>query len=121
MKTTITLQLKRKWYEMIDSGQKREEYRRVTPYWMSRILGCGGGKVCSEQSLSGEVFCPVCLRMAWKKFDKVIFTLGYPRKDEVAKRMVFELDNLMMRGGNPEWGAEEGRTYFVFKLGKRIS
>ena len=119
MKTTITLQLKRKWYEMIDSGQKKEEYRRISPYWLSRILVCG--KACSARILSGEVFCPVCLRMNWKKFDKVIFTLGYPRKDEAGKKMVFEIDNLLMRSGNPEWGAEEGRTYFVFKLGKRIS
>ena len=33
----LHLVLKRKWYEMIASGEKTEEYRALTPYWASRL------------------------------------------------------------------------------------
>jgi len=31
--------LKHKWYDKIDSGQKKIEYRDNTPYWRKRLLG----------------------------------------------------------------------------------
>lgn len=34
----LHLVLKRKWYDMIASGEKKEEYRATTPYWTKRIL-----------------------------------------------------------------------------------
>ena len=34
----LPLVLKRKWYDMIASGEKREEYRERKPYWEKRIL-----------------------------------------------------------------------------------
>ena len=34
----LVLPLKEKWYRMIESGIKTEEYRELTPYWCNRIL-----------------------------------------------------------------------------------
>ena len=34
----LPLVLKGKWYDMISSGEKKEEYRAVTPYWLKRIM-----------------------------------------------------------------------------------
>lgn len=34
---TLHLILKAKWYDMIDRGEKKEEYRENTSYWMKRI------------------------------------------------------------------------------------
>lgn len=34
---TLHLILKGKWYDMIERGEKKEEYRELTPYWMKRI------------------------------------------------------------------------------------
>ena len=34
---TLYLVLKSKWYDMIASGEKREEYREVKPYWKKRL------------------------------------------------------------------------------------
>lgn len=34
---TLHLVLKAKWYDMIASGEKKEEYRENTSYWMKRI------------------------------------------------------------------------------------
>ncbi|HDI3137154.1 TPA: hypothetical protein PMB18_002144 [Vibrio cholerae] len=53
--TTLHLTLKKRWYDMIYSGQKPEEYREIKPYWSRRLTN-------------------------GKKFDKVQFKNGY-RKD----------------------------------------
>lgn len=37
----LTLPIKRKWFDMIVSGEKKEEYREIKPYWTSRILRYG--------------------------------------------------------------------------------
>lgn len=33
----LYLPLKKKWYEMIESGEKPEEYREDKPYWRRRL------------------------------------------------------------------------------------
>ncbi len=38
MNETLYLPLKAKWYKMIESGEKTEEYREIKPYWCDRIL-----------------------------------------------------------------------------------
>lgn len=35
---TLTLFLKKKWFDMIASGEKTEEYREIKPYWEKRLL-----------------------------------------------------------------------------------
>jgi hypothetical protein len=35
---TLHLPLKAKWYEMIESGVKTEEYREIKPYWIIRLV-----------------------------------------------------------------------------------
>lgn len=35
---TLTLSLKKKWFDMIASGEKTEEYREIKPYWEKRLL-----------------------------------------------------------------------------------
>lgn len=40
----LYLPLKKKWYEMIESGYKTEEYREIKPYWIKRIGLCDAVK-----------------------------------------------------------------------------
>lgn len=35
---TLDLVLKHKWYDMIECGEKREEYREIKPYWQKRLM-----------------------------------------------------------------------------------
>ncbi len=37
----LTLPIKKKWYDMILSGAKREEYRDITPYYQKRFQTIG--------------------------------------------------------------------------------
>jgi hypothetical protein len=38
----LHLTLKKKWFDMISSGEKKEEYREVKDYWMKRLAGIKG-------------------------------------------------------------------------------
>lgn len=33
----LTLPIKKKWFDMILSGEKKEEYREIKPYWDTRF------------------------------------------------------------------------------------
>lgn len=37
MGKTLDLVLKSKWYDMIASGEKHEEYREIKPCWIKRL------------------------------------------------------------------------------------
>lgn len=95
MRDTLDLVLKEKWYRMIESGEKTEEYREIKPFWEKRMQNCRD-----------------------RHYDKVTFHLGYS-KDRPS--MTFALDKITIDKGRPEWGAEEGKLYFVIHLGKRLS
>lgn len=34
----LHLVLKKRWYDMIASGEKTEEYREIKPYWSNRLF-----------------------------------------------------------------------------------
>lgn len=61
--STLYLPVQRRWFEEIKAGSKTEEYREVTPFWMARLQG--------------------------KTFDRIVITLGYPSKDNLARRLEF--------------------------------
>ena len=96
----LKLVLKKKWYDLIDSGEKKEEYRDLTIFWEKRLW---------------EHF--VDYPTGPKEFDAVTFYLGYA-KDRPS--MSFEWKGTEIRTGKEEWGAEPGTEYFVIKLGDRI-
>ena len=35
---TLTLSLKKKWFDMIMSGEKKEEYRDIKPHYIARLF-----------------------------------------------------------------------------------
>jgi ASC-1-like (ASCH) protein len=41
-KRILYLTLKKKWFDLIKSGEKRIEYREVKPYWTKRLLDKDG-------------------------------------------------------------------------------
>lgn len=87
----LKLVLKKKWYDMIASGEKKEEYREITNYWIKRISGKG--------------------------YKFVTFYLGYAKN---RPSMTFEMRTPLIGTGIPQWGAIPGKKYFVLRLGRRI-
>ena len=96
---TLTLPLKRKWFEMIKAGVKKEEYREINRYWTGRL-------VAAMVPLTGTV-------LSFTNFDTIVFTLGYPKADDTERRLVFKNPKIRIGTGRPEWGAEPGKLYFV--------
>ena len=61
-----------------------------------------------------------CRYLKYTSFDAVVFTLGYPKKDDMTRRIAFKIEDIEISEGKTEWGAEEETQYFIIKLGERI-
>lgn len=92
----LHLTLKKKWFDMIKSGQKKEEYRELKPYFYNRFIKKEGG---------------------FNSFDRILFINGYSPK---SPRFEIEWKGIRVDEGNIEWGAEKGVKYFVISLGEII-
>ena len=93
---TLTFSLKRQWFNMIKSGEKKEEYREKSEYWQRRLYR-------SMDANDAE----------FKQFDRLVFTLGYPKAGDTERRLVFKNPRIRIGTGRPEWGAEPWKNYFV--------
>lgn len=86
----LTLPIKRKWFDMIVSGEKKEEYREIKPYWTSRILRYG---------YAGLNFW-VRIKSGCQK--------DAPYADLLVKKTV--------GFGRPEWGAPADRKVYILRI-----
>ena len=50
----LILPIKRKWFDMIVSGEKKEEYREIKPYYDSRFMNAFGFLLVGGQMGYGE-------------------------------------------------------------------
>lgn len=95
----LKLTLKKKWFDMILSGEKKEEYRELKKHW--------------EQRLEDNRFVPFVYR--FKEYDAVEFTNGYG-KDK--PRMLVECIRIDIDDPRPEWYGENPKPCYVIFLGK---
>jgi len=126
---TLHLNLKKKWYDMYLSGVKKEEYREITSFWYGRLVDRDNLRSIKKASLafivgmakyedtpepfwikSNEIF-----KNCFKKFDTITFSNGYSKN---RPQFVIEFKGIEIKQGNPQWGAEKDKYYFVLKTGK---
>ena len=100
---TIHLNLKRKWFDMILSGEKTEEYRDIKPFYDKRF------EPLFPTIIRNEVFYPI--------IDTITFSNGYA-KDR--PQFVIKIKEIEKNTGKTFWGAELGKRYYVFHLGEII-
>lgn len=98
---TLTLTLKKQWFDMIKSGEKKEEYREIKPFWKKRLRN-----VVLKTALS-------TVYEGFQRYDNLVFTLGYPKAGDKERRLEFKNPRIHIGEGRPEWGAEPGKNYFV--------
>lgn len=103
---TLTLSLKKQWFDMIKAGIKKEEYREINRYWIARL-------VAAMVPFTGMV-------LSFTNFDRLVFTLGYPKAGDTERRLTFNNPKIRIGTGRPEWGAEPGKLYFVITFGDRV-
>ena len=110
---------------MIKSGEKTEEYREIKNHWCDQLLnikmrGCEGEKMRDSELYSTITHNLDILQLesnGFKHFDTITFSNGYAKD-----RPQFEIEfkGIKIGEGNPDWGAEPGKKYFVLKLGNII-
>lgn len=96
---TLTLSLKKPWFDLIKAEIKKEEYREINRYWVARL-------VAATVPFTGTV-------LSFTDFDTLVLTLGYPKADDSERRLEFKNPKIRIGEGHPEWGAEPGKNYFV--------
>ena len=120
----LQLSLKEKWFDLTNPDGKTEDYREINEYWMKRLLteesynyylNCkhSGGNEFENGHFNIDY-------VDFKEFSHNVMTLGYPSKTDISRIKIFEHGGIEIREGNPEWGAEPGKLYFVIKHGKKI-
>jgi len=97
----LHLTLKKQWFDMIATGEKREEYREIKPYWEKRL--------CNHNE-KGEFD-------GYKEFDFVIFRNGYQKN---APEMKVEVTGIGCDIGEEKWGARINTLYNVIELGNVV-
>ncbi len=119
----LQLSLKTKWFEMTKAGIKTEDYREITLYWTKRFVNFHRENMDSEgfvdyinNDKSNRLYLD---NISFKKFDNNTMTLGYPKATDTERIIRFEHSGIEIRTGNPDWGAEPNKLYFVIKHGKR--
>ena len=129
----IRLSLKKQWFEMTKTGIKTEDYREITPYWVKRLtlfdkkesdvdFACEFLKKGKDYSDNNNYFGRFKYSFCFpKNFRTNIMTLGYPKTNDTKLILKLEHKGIEIRTGNPEWGAEPNKLYFVIKHGKIIN
>lgn len=90
----LTLPIKKKWFDMILSGEKKEEYREIKTYWEVRLRNAFG-----ENGIG-----------VTKK--EVMFRNGYGGNAPY----FIAVCSFKIGTGRTEWGAEQGKQYFVLTI-----
>ena len=98
----LELPLKKEWYNMIESGDKREEYRVIKPYWSKRLVGV-------DKPLFSHRYGYQHANV--KGYTHVRFRYGYKKRT-----MLYKLDEITIGRGNPNWGAPTDKDVFIIKF-----
>ena len=102
---------------------KPEDYREMTEYWYSRLClykGISRSQKWWKEYFSTYYFIEDVNKIEFKQFSTNTMTLGYPKSSDKERIIKFEHAGIEIRTGNPDWGAEPNKLYFVIKHGKRL-
>ena len=91
----LTLPIKKKWFDMIKSGEKKEEYREIKDYYTSRFYKLVNVWVDNETTIV-----------------PILFRNGYSKNSPTIKCSV----TISEAFGKFEWGAEPNKLYYVLKI-----
>ena len=102
----LILPTKKKWFYMMLSGEKEEEYREIKPYYRTRFCNWFGIIVGKEMNIIRP-----CLGN-----QPVMFRNGYAKDSPSFIAMC----SVKIGTGKEEWGAEKGIDYYVLTIHKIV-
>lgn len=102
----LNLTLKKKWFDMIESGEKKEEYREPKDYWKTRLLHYTYGS--DTPYLTKEMIM---------HYDIVIARNGYSAS---APKLMWINEGLKLHKPNPKWcePSDADKVLFALQIGK---
>ena len=92
----LTLPIKKKWYDLIARGVKKEEDREIKPYYETRFRNIFGAMWESGEAPEA----------------RVIFRNGY----SADAPQLMALCSLRVGEGREEWGAVPGERYYILEI-----
>ncbi len=101
----LILPIKRKWFNMIASGEKKEEYREIKPYYNTRFGNEFFGHKLSKEEIKA-------LRRYKTLPTEIVFMNGYSKNSPYITCWC----RLSTGTGNTEWGAEPGEQYYILHI-----
>ena len=94
----LVLPIKKKWFDMIVSREKKEEYREIKPYYYSRFEN-----IISKPTKIDEYTGPAF---------EIVFRNGYSYKSPSVKCLC----SVYIGYGKKEWGAKPNQKYYILKI-----
>lgn len=92
----LYLPLKAQWFNDIKNGLKLEEYRDRTARWSKRIVG--------------------------RDYDLIVLTLGYPKKDDLERRLVLHWKGYVEKTiSHPHFGPNPVDVYAIDVSGSPLA
>lgn len=86
--TNLQLAVNGEYFDQMRSGEKTEEYRLVNSYWCRRILA--------------------------RKYDRLIITRGYPKRDDMSKRIDIPYEGYEIKMiTHPHFGLEPVKVFAI--------
>lgn len=101
----LVLTIKREWFDMILSGEKKEEYREIKPYYTSRLEKLFSYNIHTNKSevwYLGNKTIP----------QEIMFRNGYNHNSPFIKCKCV----LGAGFGKKEWGAIPGQLYYILRI-----
>lgn len=99
---SLILPITKKWFQMILSGEKTEEYREIKPYWKSRF------EKHFDMQHNGIV-------EPWdSRTREIVFRNGYQKNSPQFTAVC----SIKEGTGREEWGAVKGEVYYILTIHK---
>lgn len=100
----LPLPIKKEWFDMILAGEKKEEYRNISPYYRTRFFKHG---MLANAGFDKNGKIPTTGAERY-----ILFRNGYSGSSPCfTAKCVLEA-----KQGNSEWGAEQGVTYYTLHI-----
>jgi hypothetical protein len=117
---------------MTEAGIKTEDYREINEYWVKRLTKSSIDPmdavkdilaIASSQNEKKRILTEENTpdHIIPKPFLQNVMTLGYPKSTDTHRILTYEHKGIIVGKGNPYWGADPNKFYFIIKHGKRIS
>lgn len=102
----LTLPIKKQWFDMILSGEKKEEYREHNDYYFTRFANLFG-----FIEYNGEIASRLP-EITKKEIQSICFRNGYSRSSPY----FIARCSLRLGEGNILWGGEPEKEYYILTI-----